>query len=99
MSTALGLLLVVVILAMYLWTPRTRKGVLVYCGIVFTLMMIWLVVRHVQKKAGGDRRNVTQVYCVPVLPSGFARMPDVHRPKWRGKGTDGRGERCQEPFP
>ena len=49
MTIALGLLLAAVTLAMYLWTPRTRKGIIVYCGLVFTLLMIWLIVRHLSK--------------------------------------------------
>ena len=41
-----GLLFAGLALAMFVWTPKTGKGIVVYCGRVIGMWMIYLVVKH-----------------------------------------------------
>jgi len=49
MTAVFGLIVAAFVLTMYLWTPKTRKGIVVYCVLVMLFgLMIWLA-RHSSK--------------------------------------------------
>jgi hypothetical protein len=44
------LLVAAFILMLYLWTPRTRNGIILYCVLVLGFGLITLIVRHFSSK-------------------------------------------------
>jgi hypothetical protein len=36
----------VFLISLYLWTPKTKKGITIYCGLGVLLLIAWMVARR-----------------------------------------------------